>query len=230
MSSGKWSVEHPTAVGLVRADVSGTRMTRHASMIRRHAHRLGYLYGYTVCPPVDDDPIGYALSVAAGFDADALVVYDLETVGHTPSRVCGMLDLETVSPPATWAVAVSGDADSAHAHPEHALTVESAHRIMQQHSGCRAFECQRKAAAYSFLVRAGKIVPPVASPRERAAARGLPFRLSRNAYGSMSEGVTLPTLLSVLAGLAELEGDADASAGTDRRADSAEAGSASRLP
>ncbi|WP_146097713.1 hypothetical protein [Nocardia nova] len=229
MSSGKWSVERPTAVGLVRTDVSGTRMTRHASMIRRHAHRLGYLYVYTVCPPVDDDPIAYALGVAAGFDADALFVYDLKTVGHTPSRVCEMVGLETVSPPATWAVAVSGDADSAHAYPEQSLTAEAAHRIMQQHLSCRAFGCQRKAAAYSFLVRAGKIVPPVASPRERAAARGLPFRLHRDACGSLPAGVTLSTLLNVLAGLAELEGDADASAATDPPADSTEAGSDSRL-
>lgn len=229
MSSGKWSVERPTAVGLVRADISGTRRARHASLIRRHAQRLGYLYVYTVCPPVDDDPIGYALGVAAGFDADALVVYDLETVGHTPSRVCETLDLETVSPPATWAVAMSGDDDSAHAHPEQSLTVESAHRIMQQHLGCRSFGCQRKAAAYRFLVRAGKIVPPVNSPRERAAARGLPFRLIRNVCGSLAEGVTLPILLNVLSGLAELEGDAGISAAADPLPDSTEAGSASRL-
>ncbi|WP_157126072.1 hypothetical protein [Nocardia mikamii] len=229
MNSGKWSVERPTAVDLVRTDVSGTRIAQHANMIRRRAQRSGYLYLYTVCPPVDDDPIGYALGVAAGFDADALFVYDLETVGHSPSRVCETLDLETVSPPATWAVVVSGDVASAHAHPEQSLTVESAHRIMQQHLGCRSFECQRKAAACSFLVRTGKIVPPVDSPRERAAARGLPFRLRRDAYGSMPKGVTLRTLLDVLAGLAELEGDAGDSAATDLLADSTEAGSTSRL-
>ena len=38
--------------------------------------------------------IGYALGLAAGLGVDAMIVYDLETVGHTPSRVCELFDLE----------------------------------------------------------------------------------------------------------------------------------------
>ncbi|PPJ17436.1 hypothetical protein, partial [Nocardia nova] len=161
------------------------------------------------------DPVAYALGIASVSSAAALVVYDLETVEHTPSRVCEMLDLETVSPPATWAVAMPHIAGPTHSHPEHPITVESAHLIMQQHLACRAFECPRKATAYSCLVRAGKIVPPVDSPRERAAARGLPFRPHRQGRGSLPEGVSLMTLLDVLGGLTDLERGAGASTVTD---------------
>ena len=171
-------------------------------------------YIRTLTPPADaTDPVGHALGVAAGLGADALVVYDLETVGHTPSRVCEMLDLETVSPPMTWAAAMPGHIDSAHAHPAHALTVVSAQRIMQQHLICRAIDCPRKASAYSLLVRVGKIVPPVNTPRERAAARGLPFRPQHDNDVPLPEGVDPKTLLDVLAGLADLAGDTRASAG-----------------
>ncbi|MGW0358530.1 hypothetical protein ACWDXV_30440 [Nocardia nova] len=49
--------------------------------------------------------------------------------------------------------------DAAHAHPEQPLTVDAAQRNMQQHLKCHAVESSRKSNAYSFLVRAGKIVP-----------------------------------------------------------------------
>ncbi len=120
MYSGQRNGERPAAVGLVRREVSESRISQHTNMIRRRAERLGYNYIYTVYPTVDDDdPIGHALGVAADLDADALFVYDLETVGHTPSRVCEMFDLETVSPPMTWAAAMPGLTPSAHAYPEH---------------------------------------------------------------------------------------------------------------
>lgn len=208
--------QQPIAVGLVREDVSGLRLPEHVDKIRRHAEKMGYAYIYTVRAPADiTDPVGYALGIASVSSAAALVVYDLETVDHTPSRVCEILDLETVSPPATWAVAMPHIAGPTHSHPEHPLTVESAHLIMQQHLDCRTFECPRKATAYSCLVRAGKIVPPVDSPRERAAARGLPFRPRRQGRGSLPEGVSLTTLLDVLGGLTDLESEAGASANAD---------------
>ncbi len=193
----------PTAICLVRAEISGEAASRHALEVRRHTARMGYTHLYTVRPPVDDrDPVGYALGIAAGLSVDAMVVYDLETVGHTPSRVCEMLDLETVCPPATWTASTFGVADPAHAHPEHALTVASAQRIMQRHKTCQALECPRKASAYSFLVREGKIIPPVETPRERAAARGIPFRASPHSDASLPGGVTMETLLDILDGLA----------------------------
>ncbi|MEV5650511.1 hypothetical protein AB0L57_19860 [Nocardia sp. NPDC052254] len=222
--------QQPRAVGLVRVDVSGLRLPEHADKVRRHAEKMGYAYTSTVRAPAEIiDPVGYALGIAAGSSAAALIVYDLETVDHTPSRVCEMLDLETVSPPATWAAVDSRTAGPPHSHPEHPLTAESARRIMQQHIGCRAFDCPRKVTAYSFLVRAGKIVPPVDSPRERAAARGLSFRPHREGSGSLPDGVSPGILLDVLDGLNDLALDAGAWTATDPSAGSAATGSSSRL-
>ncbi|MGW0055860.1 hypothetical protein [Nocardia nova] len=204
MNAGTRNVQRPIAIGLIPADVSGSRAPLHAEQICRHAERMGYVYAYTVQPPADDaDPIGYALGLAAGLGVDAMIVYDLETVGHTPSRVCELFDLETVCPPVTWAAAVLSPDDAAHRHPEQPLTVVSAQRIMQQHLKCHAISCARKSSAYSFLVREGKIVPPVDTPRERAAARGIPFRPRPDSDAPLPEGVNLETLLEVLAGLAE---------------------------
>ncbi|MEU6558612.1 hypothetical protein [Nocardia nova] len=198
----------PTAVCLVRAEVSGREAPRHAIEVQRHAARLGYFPLYTVRPPADDpDPIGYALGLAAGLSANAIVVYDLETVGNTPSRVCDMFDLETVNPPATWAATVPGLSDPAHAYPDQPLTMLSARRIMQHHLNCSALQCPRKSSAYNFLVRAGKIVPPVDTPRERAAARGLPFQERSASDVPLPHGVDLATLLDVLTGLANPEND-----------------------
>ncbi|ATL66563.1 hypothetical protein [Nocardia terpenica] len=38
----------PSAIGLVRKDVSGPDAPRHAVEVQRHAHSLGYQYLYTV--------------------------------------------------------------------------------------------------------------------------------------------------------------------------------------
>ncbi|NKY48536.1 hypothetical protein [Nocardia cerradoensis] len=125
------------------------------------------------------------------------MVYDLTTVDHSPARVCDWCDLETVCPPETWA---RSPIAPEHAGPPHPLTESVARRIMQQHKGCRAHRCPRKAAAFGFLVQAGKIVPPVHTLRERAAARGI--RL--DPIGSelpVTTGADLGTLLSVLDGL-----------------------------
>ncbi|PPJ35471.1 hypothetical protein C5E45_25760 [Nocardia nova] len=103
----------------------------------------------------------------------------------------------------TWAAALPSPDDATHAHPENPLTVVSAQRIMQQHLRCHAVSCARKASAHSFLVREGKIVPPLDTPRERAAARGICFRPRPDSDAPLPEGVNLETLLEVLAGLAE---------------------------
>lgn len=192
-----------TAISLVRAEVSGPHAPRHAMEVQRHAERLGYLHLYTVRPPADaTDPVGYALGLAASLNVDAMIVYDLESVGNTPSRVCEMFDLETVCPPATWAASMPGSIAPEHSHPEQPLTVAAAQQIMQQHVNCRAAQCPRKASAYSHLVREGKIVPPVDSPRERAAARGLRFRPRSTNDAPLPDGINLETLLDVLSGLA----------------------------
>ncbi|MEU6562286.1 hypothetical protein [Nocardia nova] len=204
MDFGDRHRHQPTAICLVRVDVSGSTAPRHALEVQRHAARLGYTPLYTVRPPIDvPDPVGYALGLATSLNVDAMIVYDLETVGNAPSRVCELFDLETVCPPVTWAAAAPGPADAAHAHPEQPLTVVAARRIMQQHLNCRAMECPRKSSAYSFLVRMGKIVPPVDSPRERAAARGIAYLPRPDEDAPLPEGVSVETLLDVLSGLAD---------------------------
>ncbi|WP_280313091.1 hypothetical protein [Nocardia abscessus] len=191
-------IRKPNAVGLVRTDMSGPHAPRHATEICRHAEQLGYHYLYTVRPPAREvDPVGYALAIAVGVHAAALVVHDLTTVDNTPARVCETCDLETVCPAVTWARAQPGAIGSGHTHPDHALTIAESHRIMQQHRGCRAANCPRKASALSCLVRAGKLVPPVSSPRERASARGLAFEPPADRL-AVSPGPDMETLLNVL--------------------------------
>jgi hypothetical protein len=94
----------PKAIGLVRYDISGLDAPRHATAIRRHACTLGYEYVYTARPSRDaSDPVGYALALATGLHAAAIIVYDLAHVDNQPSRVCEKFDLETVCPETTWA-------------------------------------------------------------------------------------------------------------------------------
>ncbi|WP_069166720.1 hypothetical protein [Nocardia altamirensis] len=207
MDTDQQALDKPRAVCLIRLDTSGLETPRHATLAQRHAAELGYVCLYTVRPPVDHpDPIGYALGIAAGLAADALIVYDLTTVDNMPSRVCELLDLQTVCPPTTWTATLPATINCGHAHPDRPLTIPQARRIMQQLIVCRAFECPLKASAYSCLVRAGKIVPPVDTLRERAAARGIPFE-PLPSDTPQPPGPTMQTLLDVLEGLALPDAD-----------------------
>ncbi|GAB2700801.1 hypothetical protein [Nocardia thraciensis] len=203
MDTSAQGAHKPIAVCLIRSDVPGLEAPRHAMLAQRHAAQLGYTCLYTVRPPADSpDPIEYGLGMAAGLNAKAMIVYDLATVNDNPARVCDMFDLETVNPPTTWAAALATTAGLDHRHPEGPLTAPEAHRIMRQHIGCRADECPRKASAHNCLVRTGKIVPPVDTLRERAAAKGmeLPPAITEP---SQPSGPDLQTLLDVLDGLAD---------------------------
>jgi hypothetical protein len=197
----------PAAICLVRADVSGVESDRHAIEVKDHAVRQGYVHLYTVRPPADySDPIGYALGIAVGLGVAAVVVYDLATVDNMPFRVWDVCDLETVSPPQTWAASLPSIVDPAHEHPNQPLTVAEAQRTMQQHIACRAIECPRKSSAYTRLVKAGKVVPPVDTPRQRAAARGVPFSLPDTRI-PISEVPDVRTLLNILDGLTNPDAD-----------------------
>ncbi len=179
----------------------------HLSAVQRHMTRLGYTSLCTVRPPVDhSDPIGYTLSIATSLGVAAVFVYDLAAVGYMPSRVCDMFDLETVCPPTTWTAVGTRGRGPDHSYPDHALGVAEAKRIMQQHIDCQALTCVRKACAFACLVRAGKIVPPLHTPRERAAARGLPFPCRSDM--PRPEGVDFETLLGVLSALTDPRADA----------------------
>ena len=94
----------PKALGYLRTDLSGTHALRHTAALHRHARALGYQYIYTIHPPEHlDDPLGYALGIAAALAIDTLIIYDLSHVDDHPARACNTVDLETVCPPTTWA-------------------------------------------------------------------------------------------------------------------------------
>ncbi|WP_406233237.1 hypothetical protein [Nocardia sp. NBC_01009] len=96
--------DKPKAIGFVRNDVSGLDAPRHATDVQRHARKLGYQYVYTVRPPADVDPIGYALGIAAGLGVEVIVVFDLGQVDCLPALICDEgFDLETVCPQGMWA-------------------------------------------------------------------------------------------------------------------------------
>ncbi|WP_280382740.1 hypothetical protein [Nocardia wallacei] len=88
----------------MRRDISGLNAPRHALDIEKHAGTLGYQLLYIVRPPTDcDDPVGYALGIAAGLDVEILIVHGLDTLDNSPARVCeDGLDVEVVYPPETW--------------------------------------------------------------------------------------------------------------------------------
>ncbi|MGW4633676.1 hypothetical protein [Nocardia sp. NPDC004415] len=46
-----------------------------------------------------------------------------------------------------------------HSTPSGPLTTERAHTVMQIHRACERWQCRQKAAAWTVLVAAGRIVP-----------------------------------------------------------------------
>lgn len=75
--------------------------------------------------------------------------------------------------------------------------VESAHRLMQRHRGCRIEHCDWKRVAYRTLVVHGRIAPQELGPCERAYQRGIPFP-------GIEFATDQPTLQQVLDGLTRL--------------------------
>lgn len=81
--------------------------------------------------------------------------------------------------------------------------IELAHEQMRRHRTCRIQGCAWKAAAYQTLVHTGRIAPQSIPPRQRAAARDLPFPV----LGAESQPDVTPTpqtLREVLERLANL--------------------------
>ncbi|WP_429422315.1 hypothetical protein [Nocardia sp. GAS34] len=102
------TTRRPKALGYLRTDLSGVHAPRHTAALHRHALTLGYQYVYTIHPPAHlDDPLAYALGIAADLTIDTLIIYDLAHVDDNPARACTAVDLETVCPPTTWARAAT---------------------------------------------------------------------------------------------------------------------------
>ncbi|WP_433627836.1 hypothetical protein [Nocardia sp. CA-120079] len=81
--------------------------------------------------------------------------------------------------------------------------VELAHELLRAHLACRVARCVWKAAAYYTLIDAGRLVPQTATPRERAAARGIAFP-PLDSEPLTRSGPTVQTLREVLDKLSEL--------------------------
>jgi|GEM_PF-4029645 len=102
------AAQRPKALGYLRTDLSGAHAPRHTAALHRHARTLDYQYIYTIYPPEDgDDPLAYALRIAAALNVDTLIIYDLSHVDNHPGRACTEVNIETVCPPITWARAAN---------------------------------------------------------------------------------------------------------------------------
>lgn len=177
----------PRAIGYLRTDLSGHHHIRHTDAIRQLARRQGQTLIYVVRLQHDSapDPTSSALDIVRGIGATTLIVPDLAHVGDLPGPVCEVCDLITVCPEQLWMKTHSDAGDSTpepvwlpedwHSAPDSRLALGEAHRTMQAHRACNPLDCPRKAAAFTRLAEAGKLVPATHSPRQRAAARGIPY-------------------------------------------------------
>ncbi len=206
-------MQRPRAVGYLRTDLS-PEQARHVEAIRRLAKRLGHRLIYIVClgPDSVSDPVGHVLEIVRATATATLIVPDLAHLENHPGRACDTCDLMTVCPEQHWmkAGANSHEAppehiwlpDTRHSEPDNRLRIADAQRIMQTHRTCNPLSCPRKAAAFALLIETGKLVPATRSPRERAAARRIPYPSTKPV--TPREGPSIATLRRVVEGLSQM--------------------------
>ncbi|WP_063131158.1 hypothetical protein [Nocardia fusca] len=175
------------AIGYLRTDISGDHQPRHIDAIRLLARRQGHTLIYIVRLRHDSVPypVGHLLEIVRATATTTLIVPDLAHVDDRPGPVCDVCDLITVCPEQLWMKSradASGNTteptrlpEDWHSEPDGRLPLTEAHRTMQVHLTCNPLDCPRKAAAFTRLVEAGELVPASRSPRQRAAARGIPY-------------------------------------------------------
>lgn len=179
--------DRPRAIGYLRTDISRAHQPRHTDAIRLLARRQGHTLIYIVRLRHGSvpDPVGYLLDIVRATATTTLIVPDLAHVDNRPGPVCDVCDLITVCPEQLWMKSradASGNTteptrlpEDRHSEPDGRLPPAEAHRIMQAHLTCNPLDCPRKAAAFTRLVEAGELIPASRSPRQRAAARGIPY-------------------------------------------------------
>ncbi|WP_218019607.1 hypothetical protein, partial [Nocardia flavorosea] len=170
------------------------------------------IYIVRLGPDSVPDSIGHVLDIVRATETSTLIVPDLAHLENHPGRVCDTCDLITVCPEQLWLKAGMNANDATrdsiwlpevwHSEPETRLRVADAHRIMQAHRACNPLDCPRKAAAFALLADTGKLVPATRSPRERAAARGLPYPTAEPM--ATSAGPPVDVLQRLLAGLTQV--------------------------
>ncbi|MEU1526841.1 hypothetical protein ABZ413_32095 [Nocardia rhamnosiphila] len=175
------------AIGYLRTDISRAHQPRHTDAIRLLARRQGHALIYIVRLRQDSvpDPVGHLLDIVRATATTTVIVPDLAHVDNQPGPVCDVCDLITVCPEQLWMKSrahASGNApeptwlpEDRHSEPDRRLALSEAHRTMQVHLTCNPLDCPRKAAAFARLAEAGRLVPASRSPRQRAAARGIPY-------------------------------------------------------
>lgn len=210
----KCDPRRPRALGYLRTDLSFNQAL-HTEAIRILARGQGHTLIYIVRlgPDSVPDPIGHVLDIVRATATTTLIVPDLGHIENHPGRVCDTCDLITVCPGQLWMKAGTNTLDVArdptwlpevwHSEPSIRLRVADAHRIMQAHRSCNPLNCPRKGAAFALLAETGKLIPATRSPRERAAARGLPYPPVEPA--TVSTGQSLADLERLLAGLTRTE-------------------------
>ncbi|MEU4313568.1 hypothetical protein [Nocardia sp. NPDC024068] len=210
---GNTHPDRPRAIGYLRTDLSPDHV-HHTEAIRLLARRQGHTLIYIVRLGTDSvpDPIGHVLDIIRATDTATLIVPDLSHLENHPGRICDSCDLITVCPEQLWMKAGPGSSGTSqvphwlpevwHSEPSTRLRINDAHRIMQAHRACNPLDCPRKAAAFTRLVGAGKIIPATCGPRERAAARGLPFPPAE--LGITGTRASLAVLNRLLTGLGQM--------------------------
>ncbi|MFI5718194.1 hypothetical protein [Nocardia sp. NPDC051750] len=201
----------PRAIGYLRTDLSRDRQPRHTDAIRRLARHQGLTLIYLVRLGPDSVPdlIGHVLDLVRATTATTLIVPDLAHLENHPGRICDTCDLITVCPEQLWMKAGTNTRAETgeplwlpeiwHSEPDTRLCIAEAHRIMQAHRTCNPLDCPRKAAAFALLAEIGRLVPATRSPRERAAARGIPYPPAEPAATSTSPSIAV--LQQLLTGL-----------------------------
>ncbi|WP_328397753.1 hypothetical protein [Nocardia sp. NBC_00416] len=152
------------------------------------------------------------LEIVRATDTATVIVPDLAHIENQPGTVCETCDLITVCPEQLWTKTCPGAhlapestwlPETWHSEPGNHLRISDAHRIMQEHRSCNPLNCPRKATAFMRLTQAGRLVPATRSPRERAAARGIPYPLAEPA--TPPEGTPIALLRRLLTGLTEAQ-------------------------
>ncbi len=105
----------PTAIGYLRADISGGQQQWDEAQLRSLAGRLGYTYAKTVVfSAATVEPVDQLIDLARRLDLDAIVVPTRAHLdGEIPDALVRVADVITVTPRevvARWSTGVIGSA------------------------------------------------------------------------------------------------------------------------
>lgn len=161
--AGPVATVRPAALGLVRVEISDRDAAAHDLEIQCQANYLGYRWLFTIrLPGGTHDPVGYALAIAAGLGAEAIIVTDLAHVDDQLERIIADFDLATTAPARLWRRGVA-ESLAVHAFPLNDCTWEPtqlepdcARRLWEVHRDCFP-DCLSRLAASAALSAADEV-------------------------------------------------------------------------